>query len=141
MATLERAIALAAQAHEGQKDKAGEPYVLHVLRVMLRMETADGMMAAIAHDMIEDCGWTMERLRAEGFPENVVGAVDAVTRREGEDYQDFIVRAAKHPLGRLVKIADLEDNMDLTRLSFVTERDLARLEKYRRAMALLRDSG
>ena len=137
MSTLERAIALAATAHAGQTDKAGAPYILHVLRVMLRCETNEERMAAVMHDMVEDCGWTLDQLRAEGFPEPVVEAVDAVTRRDGETYEDFVLRAKLHPIGRRVKLADLADNSDLSRLPEVTARDHARLEKYRRAMDAL----
>lgn len=137
MSTLERAIALAASAHAGQTDKAGAPYILHVLRVMLRCETNEERMAAVMHDMVEDCGWTLDQLRAEGFPEPVVEGVDAVTRRDGETYEDFVLRAKLHPIGRRVKLADLADNSDLSRLAEVTPRDQARLEKYRRAMDAL----
>lgn len=137
MSTLERAIALAAIAHEGQVDKAGAPYILHVLRVMLRLENPEARMAAALHDIIEDCGWTLDRLRAEGFSEAVVLGIDAVTRRETESYEEFVLRAKLHSIGRLVKLADLQDNSDLTRLSEITERDRTRLEKYRRAMEVL----
>src|SRR5688500_8105181 len=123
MSTLERAIALAASAHEGQIDKAGAPYILHVLRVMLRLTTPEERMAAVLHDIVEDCGWTLDRLRAEGFSEEVVLGVDAVTRRESESYEEFVLRTKAHPIGRRVKMADLEDNSDLSRLSGITERD------------------
>lgn len=137
MSTLERAIALAATAHEGQKDKAGAPYILHVLRVMIRLETPEERMAGVLHDVVEDCGWTLDRLRAEGFSEDVIGGVDAVTRRETETYEEFVLRAKGNPIGRRVKIADIADNSDVSRLRGVTDRDLARLEKYRRAMEVL----
>jgi (p)ppGpp synthase/HD superfamily hydrolase len=137
MSTLERAIALAATAHEGQLDKAGAPYILHVLRVMLRLQNPEERMAAVLHDIVEDCGWTLDRLRAEGFPEAVVTGVDAVTRREAESYEEFVLRAKAHPIGRRVKMADLEDNADLTRLPEITDRDRARLDKYHRAMEAL----
>lgn len=137
MSTLERAIALAATAHEGQVDKAGAPYILHVLRVMMRLETPEERMAAALHDIVEDCGWTLDRLRAEGFPEAVVLGVDAVTRRESESYDEFVLRAKAHPVGRRVKVADLRDNSDIARLREITDRDRARLEKYRRALELL----
>ena len=94
-------------------------------------------MAAVLHDIVEDCGWTLDRLRADGFPEAVVTGIDAVTRREAESYEEFVLRAKAHPIGRLVKMADLEDNSDLTRLPEVTDRDRARLDKYRRAMEAL----
>ena len=138
MSTLERAIALAATAHEGQTDKAGAPYILHVLRVMMRLETPEERMAAALHDIVEDCGFTLDRLRAEGFPEAVVLGVDAVTRRDSETYEEFVLRAKAHPVGRRVKEADLLDNSDVSRLAQVTDRDRDRLEKYRLALEALR---
>ncbi|GIV60845.1 HD domain-containing protein [Rhodocaloribacter litoris] len=142
MPTLEDAIALAVEAHRGQRDKAGAPYVLHVLRVMLAMPDETAMMAAVLHDVVEDTGYTLDDLRAAGYPEAVVSAVDALTRRPGETYEAFVRRAAAHPVGRLVKQADLEDNMDLRRLGPLTEADCARLRRYRDAWAwLLEDAG
>src|SRR4051812_31424399 len=118
MSTLERAIAIAAEAHAGQVDKAGAPYILHPLRVMLSVETTDERIVAVLHDVVEDCpGWTAERLRDEGFSTAVLRGVDAVTKRDGESYESFVVRAAADPLGRAVKIADLRDNMDLRRIA------------------------
>ena len=138
MSTLEHAIALAAKAHEGQKDKAGEPYILHPLRMMLKLNTREERIAAVLHDIVEDCGWSLDRIRAEGFSERVIGAVEAVTKRPGEDYDDFVMRAAAHPIGRSVKLADLEDNSDQSRIKNPTQRDVDRIEKYRRAITLLR---
>ena len=138
MSTLEHAIALAAKAHEGQRDKAGEPYILHPLRMMLKLNTAEERIVAGLHDIVEDCGWSRDRIRAEGFSENVIGAVESVTKRPGEDYDEFVMRAAAHPVGRSVKLADLEDNSDLSRIKNPTQRDIDRIEKYRRAIALLR---
>lgn len=137
MSTLERAIAIAAEAHAGQVDKAGAPYILHVLRVMLRVETAEERIAAVLHDVVEDCGLTLDQLREDGFPEAAIEGVAAVTRREGESYEDFVLRAKAHPVGRRVKLADLADNSDVSRLAEITARDQARLEKYRRAMSVL----
>ncbi len=137
MSTLERAITIAAEAHAGQVDKAGAPYILHVLRVMLRVETAEERIAAVLHDVVEDCGLTLDQLREEGFPEAAIEGIAAVTRREGESYEDFVLRAKAHPVGRRVKLADLADNSDVSRLAEITPRDQARLEKYRRAMSVL----
>ena len=138
MSTLERAIALAAMAHEGQLDKAGAPYILHPLRMMLRLETLEERIVATLHDVVEDCGVTLDQLRAEGFSEAVIDGVDALTRRETETYEEFVLRAKTNRIGRQVKIADLEDNSDVRRLPEVTERDRARMEKYKRAMDVLR---
>jgi (p)ppGpp synthase/HD superfamily hydrolase len=137
--TLEDAIALAALAHHGQKDKAGAPYILHPLRVMLKMNTDRERMVAVLHDVVEDTPYTLDALCRLGFPPEVVEAVDALTRREdqGETYEVFVLRAGCNPLARRVKIADLEDNMDLTRIADPQEKDHQRIERYRRAMAAL----
>lgn len=132
-ADLEAAIALAVGAHRGQKDRAGAPYILHPLRVMFRVETDAEKIAAVLHDVVEDTGWTLDALRAEGYPEEVVEAVDHLTRRDGESYGEFVRRAAAHPVARRVKIADLEDNMDVRRTGNVTEKDVERLTRYHRA--------
>ncbi|HYC31104.1 MAG TPA: HD domain-containing protein, partial [Gemmatimonadales bacterium] len=117
MATLERALEIAAQAHRGQLDKAGEPYLLHPIRVMLRLSGETERMAALLHDVVEDApAWTLDRLRAEGFPAQVVAAVDRLTKREGEPYEALIERAAADPIACRVKLADLEDNMSLLRI-------------------------
>jgi len=128
---------IAAEAHAGQTDKAGAAYILHPLRVMFRVLATEERIAAVLHDVVEDTPWTLEKLREEGFSEAVVAAVDALTRRAGETYDEFVARAATHPIGRAVKRADLEDNMDLSRLPHPTDADRARLERYRRALVLL----
>jgi (p)ppGpp synthase/HD superfamily hydrolase len=138
MSSLERAIAIAAEAHAGQQDKAGAPYVLHPLRMMLRLSSTDERVVAVLHDVCEDCpGWTFDRLRAEGFSERVLTALDSVTKRDGEAYEDFVRRAAANPIGRAVKLADLQDNCDLSRISKPSERDFQRIEKYRKAIDLI----
>jgi len=137
MSTLERAIEVAAAAHAGQQDKAGEPYILHPLRVMLRVASPEERIVAVLHDVVEDTHVTIEQLRAEGFSQTVLDAVDAVTKRDGEGYEEFVARAAHHPVGRAVKLADLLDNSDLSRLPNPTQKDMARLEKYRKAIAFL----
>ena len=137
MATIEDAISIAAQAHKGQKDKAGDPYLLHPLRMMLRMNSEGAMMAAVLHDVVEDTGWTLEQLREEGFPDEVLEAVDCLTHRSGESYQEFVERVQTNPIARQVKIADLEDNMNIRRISQLGTKDLERLEKYHKAWCML----
>lgn len=134
VATLERAIAIAAKAHEGQVDKAGAPYILHPLRVMLRLATIEERIAAVLHDVVEDTEATLEALRAEGFSEEVVNAIDSLTKRPGEDYDAFVARAASDPIGRQVKLADMEDNSDLSRIPAPNAKDYERAAKYRRAI-------
>jgi (p)ppGpp synthase/HD superfamily hydrolase len=133
MATLENAIQLAVQAHRGQKDKAGAPYILHPVRVMLHMGTDIEMMAAVLHDVLEDTQYTLLDLQQAGYPQRVLEALDCLTRRENETYEEFIGRIKTNPLARKVKIADLEDNMDIRRISDPQEKDMERLKKYRRA--------
>lgn len=137
MATLGRAIAIAARAHQEQFDKAGAPYILHPLRIMARMSTEAEMIAAVLHDLVEDTPWTIEQLRAEGFAAEVLAAIECLTRRDGETYDEFIERARTNPIACRVKLADLEDNMDLRRIAHVTDRDLERLRKYHHARQLL----
>lgn len=140
MATLERALVIAAEAHQGATDKGGAPYILHPLRLMHQMTTTDERIVALLHDVVEDSPWTLDALRAEGFSEEVVSAVDGLTRREGETYDDFIKRGATTPLARRVKLADIEDNMDLRRLGDIGEKDLERLQRYQRARRLILDA-
>jgi (p)ppGpp synthase/HD superfamily hydrolase len=139
VSTLERAIVIAAEGHAGRLDKGGNPYILHPLRVMLRLDTNEERIAGVLHDVVEDCRWSIDDLRAEGFSEAVLRAVEAVTSRDGESYDDFVARAAADPIGRRVKLADLEDNSDLRRISNPTAKDYARIEKYQRAIRMIRD--
>jgi (p)ppGpp synthase/HD superfamily hydrolase len=138
VSTLERAIAIAAEAHAGQVDKAGAPYVLHPLRMMLRVSSTDERIVAVLHDVVEDCpGWTFDRFRGEGFSDYIIQALQSVTKRDEEDYEAFVRRAATNPIGRRVKLADLHDNSDLSRIAMLSERDFRRVEKYRRAIDLI----
>lgn len=135
---LEQAIALAAAAHAGQKDKGGASYILHPLRVMLACHGEDAQICAVLHDVLEDTPWTLDGLRAQGFEENILSALDALTRREGESYAQFIQRLLANPLACQVKLADLADNQDLTRLSTITEADKDRLQRYQWAEETIR---
>ncbi len=139
LASIDDALRIAVRVHAGAVDKAGQPYILHPLRVMLRLSTATERVVAILHDVVEDGDVTLDDLRAEGFRDEVVDAVDHVTRREGKTYEAFIERIAPHPLARRVKIADLEDNMDVTRLVVIGERDVERMQRYLRAWRRLRE--
>ena len=113
--SLERAILTASEAHQGQKDKASAPYILHPLKLMLCMDTETEMMAAVLHDVLEDSDWTPELLRAEGFPDKVVAVVECLTHMPGESYDQFIGRVRTDTVARRVKIADLEHNMVIRR--------------------------
>lgn len=140
-ALFEEALLLAVTAHRGQKDKGGAPYVLHPLRVMLSLGEPAEMIAAVLHDTVEDGGLTLEELRRKGFPDEVVCALDALTRRPGESYADYLGRVRENPIAMRVKVADLEDNLDESRIPNPTDRDRERWEEYRRALAELVGSG
>jgi (p)ppGpp synthase/HD superfamily hydrolase len=137
MSTLERAVVIAAEAHAGQVDKARAPYIFHPLRLMLQMEKPEDRIVAVLHDVVEDTDWTLERLRNEGFSRVVIEAIDSVTWRPDEAYEDFIQRAAQNPTGSRVKLADLRDNCDLSRIANPSETDYKRVAKYRQAIKLI----
>ena len=135
--TLERAIEIAARTHAGQTDKGGAPYILHPLRVMLRVAPGAQQIVAVLHDVVEDSDVTFEDLEREGFSAEVVKGLRAVTKVEGESYEDFVARAARDPVGKAVKLADLMENSDLSRIAEPSRKDLERVEKYGRAIAYL----
>ena len=130
---LEKAIQIALEAHKGQTDKAGAPYLLHLIRVMNAGQTENEKICGILHDLVEDTPWTFEDLRREGFSEEVIRALVCVTKQPNEPYTHFIERIKKNSLATKVKLNDLRDNMDITRLTFITEEDTQRLNKYLKA--------
>ncbi len=142
MATIEKALQIAAKAHEGQTEKDGQPYILHPLRVMNSVEGEEAKIAAVLHDVIEDTEITEEDLRREGFSETVLAAVLCLTHRKSEPYADYVVRCKGNDIARRVKLADLEDNARpsraLLRPDWI-EPDLARLQKYVLAYKFLTD--
>ena len=132
---LEKAIQIAVEAHAGDVDKGGSPYILHPLRVMLSLQSEDEMIVGVLHDVVEDSDWSFEDLARQGFSEVILEALKSVTKTSGtESYADFISRAKSNAIGRKVKIADITDNLDITRLDTVTEKDVARLIKYKSAL-------
>ena len=137
-ALLEKAIEIAVRAHHAQKDRYGAPYILHPLRVMGRLETVAERIVGVLHDVVEDTTWTFADLAREGFPSSILEALQCVTKIEGEDYADFVRRSAGNPLAKRVKLADLEDNMDLRRIPEISEKDRARLQKYVKAWKFLK---
>lgn len=137
MPTIERAIEIAATAHAGQRDKAGQPYIFHPLRVMLRVDGAHEQMAAVLHDVVEDTSVTLDNLAQEGFPSEVLRAIAALTKLPGETRLEAAARAAADPVARKVKLADNAENMDLSRIPNPTEKDYARCREYEEVRALL----
>ncbi|MCL4534637.1 MAG: GTP pyrophosphokinase [Bacteroidetes bacterium] len=139
MPTLADAIILAVNAHRYQVDKAGQPYYLHTLRVMTKARTETEQVVAVLHDLIEDTAYTPDDLRSIGCSDEILGGLDCLTHRKGESYDQFIERIKPNPIARRVKLADLEDNMDLTRLTELRDEDLHRYQRYVKAWHVLSD--
>lgn len=130
---LARAIIIATLAHENQIDKAGEPYIFHPLRVMLSLESEDEKICGVLHDVIEDTNITIEYLIKQEFSNEIIQALEALTKKENENYDDFINRVLGNKLACYVKLEDLNDNMDLSRIKNPSEKDFKRVEKYKKA--------
>ena len=139
MTLLERAIQIAVNAHAGQPGKDGFPYILHPLRLMMKVSTNDEKIVAVLHDTVEDTSVTFEDLRKEGFPETVLDALKLLTHEKEVPYEEYVERIKPNPLARKVKLADLEDNSDIRRLSGIEDKDLQRLKKYHRAWSVLKE--
>jgi (p)ppGpp synthase/HD superfamily hydrolase len=139
MSTLERALEIALQAHKGQRQKNGSPYVLHPLHLLHQVETDEQKIVAVLHDVVEDSEVTLDDLRAEGFTGSILGALDLLTRRDTDDYDVYIERIHHNELARTVKLADLKHNMDITRIEKLGDNDWLRLQKYHRIWKKLRN--
>ena len=132
-----KALRLAYEAHAGQFDKSGVPYVFHPLHLAEQMEDEESIIAALLHDVVEDTAYSLADLRAMGFPEKALEAVALLTHDPAEPYLSYVARVKENPVARRVKLADLRHNSDLSRIDKVTERDLERVEKYAAAIRLL----
>lgn len=137
MVLYQQALVIAKDAHKGQVDKAGVDYIQPPLFVASLVEGELAKTVALLHDVVEDSDWTLEDLRKKGLPEEVVQAVGILTKKRNEKYEEYILRVKQNPLARQVKLADLQHNSDLSRLTTVTEIDRKRAEKYRQAIAFL----
>ena len=132
------AIKLAFQAHEGQTDKSGLPYILHPLHVAEQMDDEDSTVAALLHDVVEDTSWTLNDLEERGFGPEVIEALRLLTHADETEYLDYVRALKGNPIARKVKLADLAHNSDRTRLEGEpTEKDLARYRKYQKAREIL----
>lgn len=136
---LERAIAIALESHQGQIDKAGKAYILHPLRVMLAMKSEEEMIVAVLHDAVEDSNVTLEDLKLLDFSAEIIDAIACIAKKSGGPYFDYIQRIKKNSLASRVKIADLRDNMNLQRIPNPKQEDFDRVEKYKKALAILQD--
>jgi (p)ppGpp synthase/HD superfamily hydrolase len=131
---LDKAIIIATNAHSGQLDKGGNPYILHPLRLMLSMSSEESRIVAMLHDVVEDSNISFDNLKDEGFSDEIIEAIKHLTRRDDETYVEFIRRIKKNDLARLVKMADIDDNKDLSRIKNPTEKDIERVKKYNKAL-------
>ena len=139
---LARAIEIAVSAHKDQVDKGGNPYILHPLRVMMSLETNEERIVGVLHDVIEDSEWTPEDLAKEGFSEEIIDAIWSVTKTDSEHgteegYFRFVERAKQNPIGAKVKIADLRDNLDVSRIPTLDKAALERINKYKKSLEIL----
>lgn len=130
------ALQLAVRAHDGQYDKGGSPYILHPIAVAKQVTDEKEKILALLHDTVEDTNVTNDDIRKE-FGNTIADALDCLTHREGESYDSYIDRVCTNPLAIDVKLADLHNNMDLSRIQNPTDKDLARVEKYKRVEARL----
>ena len=133
---VEAAKALAMRMHAGQTDKAGMPYIDHPMRVASRLDMLEDQVVGWLHDTVEDTPLTLSEIEVSFGPETA-SAVDAITRREGEPWNDYIRRVGENPVARLVKISDLIDNSNLSRLPRITMRDVKRQARYNAALLTL----
>jgi (p)ppGpp synthase/HD superfamily hydrolase len=150
---LEKAIKIAVEAHTGQLDKGGNPYILHPLRVMLSLNSEEERIVGVLHDVLEDCeGWSWERLKEQGCSDKIIEALKSVSKtleeekqfkemddpdEKMEDYLQFIQRAKTNKIGRNVKAADIRDNLDISRIDDITDSDINRLNRYKKALSIL----
>ena len=134
-----KALKLCFEAHKDQVDKSGLPYVHHPFHLAEQMETEDTTIVALLHDMVEDTEYTLDDIRAMGFPERIVEALSYMTHDDAVPYLDYVAKIKENPIATAVKLADLKHNSDLTRLDAVDKKALERVEKYRKAMAILEE--
>lgn len=139
MNSIEKAIEIALKAHSGQVDKGGCPYILHPFTVANNQNTYEGFIVGMLHDVVEDSEYTFEDLKNEGFSDEILEALKLLTHDKNVDYLEYVSKLKRNELARLVKLADLAHNSNLSRLKTVTEKDIARVEKYKKAMSILND--
>ena len=131
-----KAMKLCFEAHKEQKDKSGLPYVFHPFHLAEQMKDEYTTVVALLHDTVEDTEVTLDDLRKE-FPADVVCAIALMTHDDNEDYMSYVARIKQNPIAKAVKIADLTHNSDTTRLDTVTEKDIQRVQKYKKALEML----
>lgn len=132
-----KAMKLAFEAYKNQVDKSGIPYIFHPVHLAEQMESEETVIVALLHDVVEDTEYTLQEIAGMGFPQTVLEALALLTHDEAVPYMDYVMQLKENPIARTVKLADLRHNSDLTRLDTVDEKALARVEKYKKAIAKL----
>lgn len=140
MDVIEKSLQIALKAYAGKKDKAGKTYILHPLRIMQSMETEEEMSVALLHDVIEDSEYTAEDLLDKGIPANIVSAVSLLSKVDDENYEQFIEKILSNKLASKIKKADIEDNINILRLSELHPIDMERIKKYHKAWIILNEN-
>lgn len=135
-----KALKLSFEAHKNQVDKSGMPYVYHPFHLAEQMKDEEATIVALLHDVVEDTDYTLDDLSSMGFSDKIIEAISLMTHDKDIPYMDYVAQIAKNPIAKAVKLADLRHNSDLTRLDAVTYKDLKRMEKYKKAIALLENS-
>ncbi len=132
-----KALKLSFEAHKDQTDKSGMPYVFHPFHLAEQMDTEEKVTVALLHDVVEDTDYSLKDIENMGFPESVIQALALLTHEKGVPYMDYVVQIKENPIARAVKLVDLKHNSDLSRLDFVDEKAIQRVQKYEKAIALL----
>jgi len=136
-ALTKQALKLCFEAHRDQIDKSGMPYVFHPFHLAEQMDTEESTIVALLHDIVEDTNYTLQDLKALGFPSNVIDALALMTHDPKVPYMEYVKGISANPLATKVKLADLQHNSDLSRLDSVDEKALSRVKKYAAAIELL----
>lgn len=139
MSMINKALDIANKAHAGQLDKGGNPYIAHPLAVASAQTTQDGFIVALLHDVVEDSDYTFDDLRKAGFSDRVLDALQLLTHKADVPYFDYINAIKQNDLARSVKLADLAHNSDISRIKNPSQKDLQRLDKYKKAISLLKE--
>lgn len=133
-----KALKLCFEAHKNQTDKSGMPYVFHPFHLAESMTDEYTTTVALLHDVVEDTDYTLRDLKEMGFPERVTDALVLLTHDKSVPYMEYVEKIKHNPIARAVKLADLAHNSDLSRLDTVDEKALRRVEKYKKAMEILK---
>lgn len=135
---IDIAFEVAQKAHEGQYDKGGKPYINHPIAVSKMVHTEDEKIVALLHDSVEDSNIILADLKEYGFSDKVLNAIDCMTKRAGETYEEYIERVSQNSLAIKVKSADLTHNSDISRIKNPSKKDIERTQKYKRTLEKLK---